>query len=73
MRSRNLRTQQVQPDGARTVTRITVTRLIIAIYPSIPTVGPGMATAPGAKPAHAEDSGQPPAPLPESGWLVFKL
>ena len=58
----------IQPTAAsqRTViTRITVTRLIFAVYP----VGP----APGTKPAHAEDSGRPPAPLPESGWLVFQL
>ena len=54
-----------RPANGRIITRITVTGLIIAVYP----VGP----APGTKPAHAEDSGQPTAPLPESGWLVFKL
>jgi hypothetical protein len=57
--------EAAHPAGGPIVTRITVTGLIIAVYP----VGP----APGTKPAHAEDSGQPTAPLPESGWLVFKL
>jgi beta-lactamase regulating signal transducer with metallopeptidase domain len=66
--------------GGQTVTRITVTRLIFAVYPisSGPVdAGPigarSNGAAPGAKPAHTEDSDRPPAPLPQSGWLVFKL
>jgi hypothetical protein len=56
-------------------TRITVTRLILAVYPiSFRTNGAGLnASGPGAKPAQTEDSGQPTAPLPESDWLVFQL
>ncbi len=57
--------EATDPAGRRTITRITMTRLIIAVYP--------MRTAPGSTPAHAEDSDQPPAPQPESSWLVFKL
>jgi beta-lactamase regulating signal transducer with metallopeptidase domain len=57
------------PDG-QTVMRITVTRFVFAVYPI--SYGPN-GPAPGARPAHAEDSGRPPAPLPQSGWLVFKL
>jgi len=58
------------PTGGQSVTRITVTRLIIAVYPiSFGRNGP----APGSKPAHAEDSDRPSAPLPVSGWLVFQL
>jgi hypothetical protein len=60
----------VDPSGEQTVTRITVTRLILAVYPI--GFGPN-GLAPGSRPAHAEDSGRPPAPLPPSGWLVFKL
>ena len=56
-------------DGQGTV-RITVTRMIFAVYPvDARTARP----APSAKPAHAEDSGQPPAPSAESGWLVLQL
>jgi len=51
--------------GGQVVTRIIVTRLIFAVYPE--------SSAPDTKPAHAEDSGRTSAPLPESGWLVFKL
>ncbi len=51
--------------GGQTVTQITVTRLIFAVYPARP--------APGPKPARAEGSVRPPAPLPQSGWLVFQL
>jgi len=51
--------------GERMVTRITITRLIFAVYPA--------SSAPGSSPAHAEDSGRPAAPLPVDGWLVFKL
>jgi beta-lactamase regulating signal transducer with metallopeptidase domain len=58
------------PSGRETVTRITVTRMIFAVYPIA--LGPN-GPASGSKPAHAEDSGQPPAPLPQSGWLVFQL
>jgi beta-lactamase regulating signal transducer with metallopeptidase domain len=58
------------PSGRETVTRITVTRLILAVYPI--SFGPN-GPAPGSNPAHAEDSGQPTAPLPQSGWLVFQL
>ncbi len=58
------------PSDGQTVTRIAVTRVILAIYPI--GFGPN-SSAPGAKPAHAEDSGRPPAPLPVSGWLVFRL
>jgi len=47
------------------VTRITVTRLILAVYRVDPAID--------SNPAHVEDSSQPTAPLPESGWLVFKL
>jgi beta-lactamase regulating signal transducer with metallopeptidase domain len=58
------------PTRRGTFTRITFTRLILAVYPiSFDPNGP----APGAKPAHAEDSGQTTAPLPVGGWLVFKL
>jgi hypothetical protein len=56
-------------DG-QTFTRITVTRLIFAVYPNSAASGK---PTPGAKPAHGENSGQPTAPLPESGWLVFQL
>jgi beta-lactamase regulating signal transducer with metallopeptidase domain len=56
--------------GEQTITRITVTRLIFAVYP----IGFGSdGSWPGSKPARAEDSGRPPAPFPVSGWLVFKL
>ncbi len=58
------------PTGGQMVTRITVTRLIFAVYPI--GFGPNC-PAPGTKPARAEDSGQPTAPLPVSGWLVFQL
>jgi beta-lactamase regulating signal transducer with metallopeptidase domain len=68
------------PSDGQTVTRITVTRLIFAVYPiGFGPNGSGLNgsglndPAPGSKPAHAEDSGRPPAPLPESGWLVFQL
>jgi beta-lactamase regulating signal transducer with metallopeptidase domain len=57
--------EATDPAGRRTVTRITVTRLIIAVYP--------MSSAPGSTPAHAEDDDRLPAPQPESSWLVFKL
>ena len=63
------------PAGGQTVTRITVTRLILAVYPvdtKTAGAGPG-GVVPGSKPAHAEDSDRAPAPQPESGWLVFKL
>jgi beta-lactamase regulating signal transducer with metallopeptidase domain len=56
-------------DG-QAVTQITVTRLILAVYP----IGYGPnGLAPGAKLTHAEDSGRPAASVPESGWLVFQL
>jgi len=58
------------PTHRRTFTRITFTRLILAVYPI--SFGPN-GPVPDAKPAPAEDSGQPPAPLPVDGWLVFKL
>jgi len=60
------------PAGGQTVTRITVTRLILAVYPIY--ARPNGA-APGSRPARptGSDSGRPPAPLPESGWLVFQL
>ncbi|MFZ0338645.1 MAG: M56 family metallopeptidase [Terracidiphilus sp.] len=63
------------PAGGQTVTRITVTRLILAIYPvDTKTVGAGHGDdAPASKPTHAEGTDQPPAPQPESGRLVFKL
>jgi hypothetical protein len=67
----------------RTFKRITVTGLIVAVYPISFALdgsrlnGAGLNNpdnpAPGAKPAHADDSGQPTAQLPESGWLVFQL
>ena len=58
------------PTRRGTFTRITFTRLILAVYPiSFDPNGP----SPGANPAHAEDSGRPSAQLPQSGWLVFKL
>ena len=59
-------------DGAdgQAVTRITVTRLILAVYP----IGYGPnGIAPSSKSTHAEDSGRPTASVPESGWLVFQL
>jgi hypothetical protein len=61
--------------GEQTVTRITITRLIFAVYPmSSGPNGSGLdGSGPGAQPAHADDSGRPTAPLPVSGWLVFKL
>jgi len=66
--------------GGQTVTRITVARVIFAVYPiSFGPNGSGLSgsglngSGPGSKPAHAEDSGQPTAPLPQSGWLIFKL
>ena len=61
--------------GEQTITRVTVTRLIFAVYPiGFGPDGSGLnGSGPGSKPAHAEDSGRPPAPLPESGWLVFQL
>ncbi len=63
------------PAGQQTVTRIIVRQLIFAVYPvDTKTSGAGSGgVAPGSKPAHAEDSGRPTAPLPESGWLVFQL
>jgi hypothetical protein len=63
------------PSSGETVTRITVTRMIIAVYPiSFGPNGSGLnGSWPGSKPAHAQDSGQPTAPLPQSGWLVFQL
>lgn len=51
--------------GGQTITRITVTRMIFAVYP--------INAAPSVKPAHAEDSHRPPAPVAQSGWLVFQL
>lgn len=63
------------PSRRGTVTRITFTRLILAVYP----IGFGPdgsepdSPAPGATSAHAEGSGQPTARLTESGWLVFQL
>ena len=54
----------------RPAVRITVTRLIFAVY----TIDARPASpATGTNPTHAEDSDRPPAPLPESGWLVFQL
>jgi hypothetical protein len=63
------------PTRRETFTRITFTRLILAVYPiSFAPDGSGLdRSGPGAKPAHAEDSGLPTAPLPQSGWLVFQL
>jgi hypothetical protein len=63
------------PTRRGTFTRITVTRLILAIYPiSFRSNGAGInGSEPGTKPAQAEDSGQATAPLPESDWLVFQL
>jgi len=59
-----------QQPGAHRTMQITVTRLIFAVY----TINTRPASpASDAKPAHAEDSGRPPAPLPESGWLVLQL
>jgi beta-lactamase regulating signal transducer with metallopeptidase domain len=58
-----------QSDGQRTV-RITVTRLIFAVYP-VDTQLANPAT--GTKPAHAKDSGRPAAPLADGGWLVLQL
>lgn len=51
--------------GGQTVTRITVTRMIVAVYPARP--------ASGLKQKHAEDSSQSPAPQPQGGWLFFQL
>jgi hypothetical protein len=63
------------PNGGETVTRITITQLILAVYPiGFAPNGSGVnSSGHGSKPAHAKDSGRPPAPLPVSGWLVFKL
>jgi beta-lactamase regulating signal transducer with metallopeptidase domain len=59
-----------EPNGRETVKPITVTRMIVAVYAiSARPNGP----APSAKSAHAESSGRPAAPVPESGWLVFQL
>jgi hypothetical protein len=65
---RNVQAQSADnPDRTRgrRFTRITVTRLILAVYRVDPVID--------SNPAHAEDSAQPTVPLPESGWLVFKL
>jgi hypothetical protein len=61
-------------DG-QAVTQITVTRLILAVYPiGYGPAGSGLnGSGPGAKSTHAEDSGRPAASVPESGWLVFQL
>jgi beta-lactamase regulating signal transducer with metallopeptidase domain len=63
------------PSDSQTVTRITVTRLIFAVYPiGFGPNGSGLnSSGPNSKPAHAEDSGRPPSPLPVSGWLVLQL
>lgn len=61
--------------GRRTFTRITVTGLIVAVYPiNFGPNGSGLnGSEPGANPAHGDESGLPTAPMPESGWLVFQL
>jgi beta-lactamase regulating signal transducer with metallopeptidase domain len=63
------------PADGQAVTRITVARLILAVYPiGARPNGSGLnGSGPGSKSAHAEDSGRPAAPVPESGWLVFQL
>lgn len=63
------------PAGEQTITRIMVTRLILAVYPvDSKTAGAVPAgAASGTKPGHAEISRRPSAPFPESGWLVFQL
>jgi beta-lactamase regulating signal transducer with metallopeptidase domain len=63
-------------DGQRTM-QITVTRMIFAVFPVDARLigarpnGP----APGTKPARStsSDFDQPPAPQPQSGWLVLQL
>jgi hypothetical protein len=66
--SENQATKQTE---ARPATQIIVTRMIFAVYRvDAETSSP----ASGAKPGHAGDSGQPPAPQqPQSGWLDLQL
>jgi hypothetical protein len=61
-------------DAQQTV-QITVTRVIFAVYLTDAGATDARPASPatGTKPAHAEVSGQPPAPNPESGWLALQL
>jgi hypothetical protein len=52
--------------------RITVTRLIFLVAPQ-PSAATSNAPAPGTNLPRANDSGQAPAPMSESGWLVLQL
>ena len=64
----------MQTDTQRTM-RITVTRLIFAVYLTNAGAVDARPASPtsGTKPARAEDAGQPSAPVSESGWLVLRL
>jgi beta-lactamase regulating signal transducer with metallopeptidase domain len=71
--------QQQSADAAnqtnkRPALQITVTRLIFLVAPR-PNAITSNAPAPGSKPPRStgSDSGQAPAPLPASGWLVLQL
>jgi hypothetical protein len=68
--------QAAKQTEARPATQIIVTRMIFAVYRGDAGTNGNRPASPatGAKPAHAEDSGQPSAPLPpQSGWLVLQL
>jgi beta-lactamase regulating signal transducer with metallopeptidase domain len=59
----------VQPQSSQPATQITVTRLILAVYPIV------AAPAPGASSQNPSSSKpvRPPAPPVASGWLIFQL
>jgi hypothetical protein len=58
-----------QPQAGESATQITVTRLILAVYPvaAAPTWASGSQEFPSSEPV------RPPAPPAASGWLVFQL
>jgi beta-lactamase regulating signal transducer with metallopeptidase domain len=57
----------------RPAMRITFTRMIFLVAPRPNAATTSNDPAPGTNPSHAKDSGQAPAPSPESGWLVLQL
>lgn len=55
--------------GSEPATRITITRLILAVYPASPVSAP----ADGSQEVPSSKSGQQTAPLADGAWLVFQL
>jgi hypothetical protein len=55
--------------GSRPATHITITRLILAVYPASPVHAP----ADGSQEVPSSQSGQQTAPLADGAWLVFQL